>query len=389
MYTGNFNPRAAASALVYVVTRQLGTCLHVFFIRRWIESCEINTEAAPHHEVALAIHRVSKAEPRCDAQVVTVERILRIPKRTPDKILRIDQSIQVHERGGRARWPVQRLGDETAPTLLGFLRMRFRQRFSVPGPGDEMAITVIADPQVQDQLPADAPVVLREQPEVLHAPFERRLIGLEGDRGRFIQHHVLKGLVGDLSRSGVRLSSSRKTDDASKLQGVRSAKQRELLFKRVGGNEAPRFIFTIKTCHPRIRDCRNHAGRREGFGLVGIPHEPVLLDSFRVVSVSSETSRRGPRRPSDHVVRAYTARTAGRELWIQGLQRCLDLERMPARERHGQISAGDRVVDFGVDMIVVILLDSGTNPSAQEIRGSVGLVGQRIVIQEKPRLRER
>src|SRR6266850_96472 len=214
---------------------------------------EIHTEAAAYDEVALAVSRVGEAKTRCDAQIVPVVWTVRIALRTPEEIRGIVQSIQVVN--GHGKFPNE---------IFEHLRLhvvRFESSAEIPLPtrGNIGAVAVVAHSQVQDQFRVHAPVVLREEPEVDHAPRERVLLGLGTDGGRLVPHDILEGLERYERGSRIRSSSPRHTEDAAELPAMPSAEHRELLLKRVAGYRSLQTILSIKSRHTRKRDHRKPA----------------------------------------------------------------------------------------------------------------------------------
>src|SRR5206468_7691475 len=163
------------------------------------------------------------------AGAVAVERLQGIAHRTPHEINRIDQPVQVEQACRLTRVPLVRA---------------------------IMTVPVIAQAQVQDELPADAPVVLHEEAEVDHARPEYRLTAIKQHRGRIIPHQILQGLIRDLPALRVRRPALHEMEIAAKLPGVRSPDQRELLFQRPARNLAPITRLPIKTWHTRYCDYR-------------------------------------------------------------------------------------------------------------------------------------
>ena len=102
--------------------------------------------------------------------VALLKRLFDIAQRSPGEVDRIEQSIKVVKRSEILR--------------------------GLPC-GNKCSESVVAESQVQDQLLAETPVILREQPKVFHAPRERMLVGLVEGGGRLIPHHILHGQITD------------------------------------------------------------------------------------------------------------------------------------------------------------------------------------------------
>ena len=197
------------------------------------------------------------------------------------------------------------------------------------------AVAVVADSQVQHQLLAETPVVLQEQSEVFHAPRERVLIGLIESRGRLVAHHILQGQVADRQRCGVGLPSSRQSEDAAKLPGVRSSEKSDLLIKGPARYRPRRAILAIKARHPRILNDGKQSPAGSRFGLVGILREPDLIDSLHKTLIHSHASLGSPAAAAERIVGAHTFQEAVSGLRVQGLRQRLLLIRMSSVVRHG------------------------------------------------------
>src|SRR6266581_754285 len=151
----------------------------------------------------------------------------------------------------------------------------------VPRLGNVMFVAIVPESHVQHELPVHAPVVLREEPEVVINLLERVYAGAESNRGHFVPQDIVKSLE---SRKGSSLGtgppSSLKNQDAAKFPGVRSLDNGELLFKLPTRDDAPRLIFRPENCQTRKRDWLDLAPARHRFRPVGIALVPELLDSM-------------------------------------------------------------------------------------------------------------
>ena len=204
----------------------------------------------------------------------------------------------------------------------------------VPGLGNVMFVAIVTESHVQHELPVHAPVVLREEPEVVINLLERVHAGAESNRGHFVPQDIVKSLE---SRKGPSLRtgppSSLKSQDAAKFPGVRSTDNGELLFKLPTREDAPRLILRPENCQTRKRNWLDLAPARNRFWPVGIALIPELLNSVQQVPVVSSPGRRSPPAPPFHVNRTRTLRTARGHLRIQGILRRSQLVWMSAGER--------------------------------------------------------
>src|SRR6266480_934275 len=93
----------------------------------------------------------------------------------------------------------------------------------VPGLGNVMFVAIVTESHVQHELPVHAPVVLREEPEVVINLLERVHAGAESNGGHFVPQDIVKSLE---SRKGPSLRtgppSSLKSQDTAKFPRVRS-----------------------------------------------------------------------------------------------------------------------------------------------------------------------
>src|SRR5439155_18496376 len=201
--------------------------------------------------------------------------------------------------------------------------------------GDKCPEGVIADSQVQDQLPADAPVVLPIERPAIHGPsVEFTLLHIQANRTRRVAHDIVQSDVADPGIGAVRRSSFSKIELAAKLPRVGAAEHRKLLLDMVARRNAPLLAFALSNSrHTGVHDCGNaapHAPR--SFGSGGTPLVQELFDSLSWTGIDAEVGGRGPASPADHIRCVSAQHLAPERARIQRLLSCLVLDRMRSAE---------------------------------------------------------
>ena len=162
---------------------------------------------------------------------------------------------------------------------------------------------------------------------------------------------------------------------------MRSLEDRKLLLDVVARRDAPLLSFPLSNGgHACKHDRRNSASNAAGsFGLARIPLVEKLFDSLPGTGVDSEVCRRRPVSAPDHVRDVSPQHFSPERAGIQRLLRRLVLGRMRSGERDGKIAAADQIIQFRIEMIVILIAEAGSNPSSEQISRGVGLVWKRVV----------
>ena len=84
---------------------------------------------------------------------------------------------------------------------------------------------------------------------------------------------------------------------------------------------------------------------------------------------------------ADHIRNVAPQHLAPERPRIKRLLRRLVLVGMCPGECGGKIAAADQIIQFRVDVIVILIAESGTNPPSQQSVWRIRLVGQRVVAQ--------
>ena len=129
---------------------QVGSCdlSGAFFLRSRVEPCKVHSESTSDDEVTLAVGSVGEAKPRPEIPIIVFVGFIAIAESAPGEVHWIEQSVQIPGRGA---------GLVLICPALFILRCAAIHRCR--GHLDSIVI-VLAQPQVQDKLLVDAPVVL-------------------------------------------------------------------------------------------------------------------------------------------------------------------------------------------------------------------------------------